>query len=70
MRSLRRADYPHVTVKVVDGATHGYVDRELQLFETIRNWLASDLTSPYCLLTILLTSDLRLLYVQSNVQRT
>ena len=30
-----------MTVKVVDGATHGYVDRELQLFETIRNWLAS-----------------------------
>ena len=41
MRSLRRADYPHVTVEVIDGATHGYMDRDLQLFETIRNWLAS-----------------------------
>ena len=41
MRSLRQADYPHVTVEVIDGANHGYVGRDLQLFETIRRWLAS-----------------------------
>ena len=30
MRSLRRqTDYPHVTVEVIDGADHGYVDRDL-----------------------------------------
>ena len=41
MRSLRRADYPHVAVEVIDGASHGYVGRELPLFETIREWLVS-----------------------------
>ena len=41
MRSLRRADYPHLTVEVIDGANHGYVDRDLPLFQTIRDWLTS-----------------------------
>ena len=41
MRGLRRAAYPHATVHVIDGATHGYVDRDLELFETILGWLKS-----------------------------
>ena len=40
MRSLRRANYPATTVEVIEGATHGYVDREIELFETISNWLS------------------------------
>jgi hypothetical protein len=41
MRQLRAAALPGVTVEVVDGANHGYVGRELALFETLRGWLAA-----------------------------
>ena len=40
MRSLRRASYPDIVVEVIEGATHGYVDREIELFETIYGWLS------------------------------
>ena len=39
MRGLRRANHPHTTARVIDGATHGYVDRDMQLYETILEWL-------------------------------
>jgi pimeloyl-ACP methyl ester carboxylesterase len=39
MRSVKAAEFPHVSVEVIDGANHGYQGRELQLFETIHGWL-------------------------------
>ena len=39
MRGLRSAAYPHATVRVIEGATHGYANREIQLFQTIIQWL-------------------------------
>ncbi|MDP6422030.1 MAG: alpha/beta hydrolase [SAR202 cluster bacterium] len=41
MRRLRSANHPHVTVEVIDGANHGYQDRDAQLFETIHGWLGT-----------------------------
>lgn len=38
-RRLEAAGYAHVQVKVVDGAAHGYADREAELFETMITWL-------------------------------
>ena len=40
MRSLRLQDYQDVTVEVIDGATHGYLDREIELFQTMIEWLS------------------------------
>ena len=40
MRTLRAAALPGVTVEVVEGANHGYVERGPALFETLRGWLA------------------------------
>jgi pimeloyl-ACP methyl ester carboxylesterase len=39
MRRLKEAAYAHVTVEVIDGANHGYENREMALFETIMTWL-------------------------------
>lgn len=39
MRQLTDAAYPGVQVKVIDGANHGYADRDMQLFETIHSWM-------------------------------
>ena len=41
MRGLRSADYPRATVRVIEGATHGYADRDVKLFQTIIQWLES-----------------------------
>ncbi|MCY4651553.1 MAG: alpha/beta hydrolase, partial [Dehalococcoidia bacterium] len=41
MRSLRDADYGHVTVRVIEGADHGYRDSDPQLFATILGWLSA-----------------------------
>ena len=38
-RSLGAAGYPHVQVIEIDGANHGYIGREDELFETILLWL-------------------------------
>ncbi len=39
MRRLKTAEYPHATVRVVEGANHGYRGREKELLETILTWL-------------------------------
>ena len=39
MRGLRSAAYPRATVRVIEGATHGYLNRDVQLFQTIIQWL-------------------------------
>ena len=41
MRRLRKAEYAHVSVEVIDGANHAYAGREVTLFETIRDWLVA-----------------------------
>ncbi|MBM4415871.1 MAG: alpha/beta hydrolase [Chloroflexi bacterium] len=41
MRQLRAAALPGVTVEVVEGANHGYVERGAELFATLRGWLAA-----------------------------
>ena len=38
-RSLEAAGYPHVKVSVIDGANHGYVDCQEELFEAMFSWL-------------------------------
>ncbi|MDE2803042.1 MAG: alpha/beta hydrolase [Chloroflexota bacterium] len=38
-RRLEDLAYPHVTVRVIDGAAHGYHGREEALFETMFGWL-------------------------------
>ena len=40
-RSLESANYPHVHVTVIDGADHGYVNRETHLMEAILAFLES-----------------------------
>ena len=40
MRRLVAAEYPHVKVKVVEGAAHGYADREAELFDEMISWLS------------------------------
>lgn len=39
MQRLRAAAYGHVTVEVIDGANHGYEERDAELFEVIQHWL-------------------------------
>ena len=39
-RNLEAAGYPHVQVRVADGAAHGYMGREEELFETGLSWLS------------------------------
>ena len=39
MRSVKAAEFPHITVNIIDGANHGYQGRDLELFETIHGWL-------------------------------
>ena len=39
MRRLRDAGHEHVRVHVIDGADHGYRDRDTQLFAAILDWL-------------------------------
>ena len=39
-RSLRDAAYPHVRVTEIDGANHGYMGRERELFEAMTSWLS------------------------------
>ncbi len=39
MRRLKTAEYPHATVRVVEGANHGSRGRETELLETILTWL-------------------------------
>ena len=41
MRSLRAANYERVAVHVIDGADHGYRDRDTQLFGAILDWLSN-----------------------------
>lgn len=41
MRTLREIDYSHATVKVVEGANHGYMGREKELMETIYPFLSA-----------------------------
>jgi hypothetical protein len=41
MRRLKAAAYDHVTVEVIDGANHGYENRERALFDTIMQWMAA-----------------------------
>ncbi len=38
-RGLGAADYPHVKVVEIDGANHGYMGREVELFETMFAWI-------------------------------
>ena len=38
-RSLGAAGYSHVDVAEIDGANHGYLEREQQLFETMYSWI-------------------------------
>ena len=38
-RGVAAAGYPHVQVTEIEGANHGYVGREEQLFETMISWL-------------------------------
>ena len=40
-RRMEAAAYPHVQVKVVDGAAHGYQGQEEALFETMHSWLSA-----------------------------
>lgn len=40
-RSLEAAEYPHVQVSVIEGANHGYMGREQQIFDTMYAWLSS-----------------------------
>ncbi len=40
MRSLRDAAYERVSVQVIEGADHGYRDRDTQLFTAILAWLS------------------------------
>lgn len=40
-RSLEAAGYPHVQVREIDGANHGYAGREEDLFETMLSWLSA-----------------------------
>ena len=40
-RSLGAAGYPHVTIVEIDGANHGYIGRESELFETMFAWICS-----------------------------
>ena len=39
MRTLKKIAYPHTTCKVVEGANHGYNGREMELVETIHEFL-------------------------------
>ena len=39
-RRMEEAAYPHVRVRVIDGAAHGYQGREAELFETMHSWLS------------------------------
>ena len=39
-RSVAAAGYPHVQVTEIEGANHGYVGREEQLFQTMFTWLS------------------------------
>ena len=39
-RTLGAASYSHVEVREIDGANHGYVEREGELFETMFSWLS------------------------------
>ncbi len=41
MRSLRVANYDRVAVRVIEGADHGYRDRDTQLFGAILGWLSA-----------------------------
>ena len=41
MRSLRAAGKPSVEVHVIDGADHGYRNRDTQLFAAILRWLST-----------------------------
>lgn len=41
MRRLRAANYAHVTIEMIDGANHGYMGREVALFESIWGWLVT-----------------------------
>ena len=40
-RSVAAAGYSHVQVTEIEGANHGYVGREEQLFQTMFSWLSS-----------------------------
>ena len=40
MRRLRDADYERVAVHVIEGADHGYRERDTQLFAAILGWLS------------------------------
>ena len=39
-RSLAAAAYSHVQVIEIEGANHGYIGREDELFETMRSWIS------------------------------
>ena len=39
-RSLEAAAYPHVQLRVIEGAAHGYAAREQELFNTMLAWLS------------------------------
>ena len=39
MRTLKQLQYPHTTVEVVEGANHGYANREIHLSNVIYNFL-------------------------------
>ena len=41
MRTLRETGYSHATVRVVQGANHGYIGREKQLMETVYAFLSA-----------------------------
>ena len=38
-RGLAAAGYPHIAVVEIDGANHGYMGREVELFETMFAWI-------------------------------
>ena len=40
-RSLEAAGYPHVQIREIGGANHGYAGREEVLFETMLSWLSA-----------------------------
>ena len=40
-RGLGAAGYPDVKVVEIDGANHGYMGREVELFETMFTWICS-----------------------------
>ena len=46
-RSVAAAGYPHVQVTEIEGANHGYVGREEELFQTMFTWLSEPLGTSF-----------------------